>query len=276
MTVLLALLSAILGGASDFAGGTISRRLPPQLVVGASQLAGGLFIAGVAVMSGALHDPSGYVGWGVGAGATLGIGLVSFYAALAAGTMSVVAPIAALGVGVPFAWGLVSGEAPSSIQLLGVLLGVAGIALVCGPEISAAAVSRSLLLAAVAGVSLGASMAMTAQGAQISVIMTVGVSKLTVLVPLCCLALLKGTVGKVMAPDVLVFLLIAASDVGATLSFAFASTRGLISLVAVIASLYPVVTVLLARVFQHERMSSSQTVGIVSSMVGVACIAFSP
>ena len=98
MAALLALLSSLLWGGADFLGGTVSRRLPALLVVGASQFAGLLAITLVAVASGELDAPTGYLPWAVAAGIAGLIGLVAFYSALAMGTMGVVSPIAALGV----------------------------------------------------------------------------------------------------------------------------------------------------------------------------------
>ncbi len=97
--------SSLLWGSADFLGGTISRRRKAALVVGASQAAGLLTIAVVATLAGAWGDDTGYLPWAVLSGVAGVVGLVSFYAALAAGTMGVVSPIAALGVVVPVLWG---------------------------------------------------------------------------------------------------------------------------------------------------------------------------
>ena len=119
MAVVLALLSSVLWGASDFLGGLLSRRRAAGLVVGASQAVGLVAITLVALPAGAFDDPTGYLPWAVGAGLAGLVGLVCFYAALASGTMGVVSPIAALGVVVPVLVGLARGERPETVQLVG-------------------------------------------------------------------------------------------------------------------------------------------------------------
>jgi drug/metabolite transporter (DMT)-like permease len=273
MAAVFALLSATLGGTADFLGGTLSRRLPSLAVVGASQALGFSLLVVVVMSSRSMQDPGGYAGWAIGSGLFLGLGLASFYSALALGTMGVVAPIAAFGVVVPLSWGLTSGDSPSFVQLLGVVLGVLGIVLASGPEIRGVAGGKPLLLAGLAGVGFGTSMLMAAEGSQFSVIMTASVSKLALFVPFCLLGLLKRTVGGLRPSHAPMIAMIAVCDVGAALSFGFASTRGLVSLVSVIGSLYPVATVLLARYIHGERISALQNVGVVSALCGVGCIA---
>jgi drug/metabolite transporter (DMT)-like permease len=129
MAAVLALLSSVLWGSADFLGGTVSRRHQAALVVGTSQAAGLVAIAVVAVAAGALGDDPGYLPWAILSGVAGVVGLVSFYAALAAGTMGVVSPIAALGVVVPVLAGLLKGERPAVIQLVGIVVAVAGVVL---------------------------------------------------------------------------------------------------------------------------------------------------
>ncbi|MGZ4591114.1 MAG: EamA family transporter, partial [Actinomycetes bacterium] len=155
MAALLALLSSLLWGSADFVGGTLSRRLPATVVVGASQAAGLVAITVVAALAGALGAPLGYLPWAVGAGLAGLIGLVCFYAALAAGTMGVVSPIAALGVVVPVVVGLARGERPGALQLVGITIAVAGVVLASGPELSGRAGARPVVVARVAAGGVG-------------------------------------------------------------------------------------------------------------------------
>jgi len=94
-------------------GGTLSRRLPAFIVVGASQAIALLVLVPVIFVLGATGDPTGYLPWGIAAGVLGMVSLVAFYEALAVGTMGVVAPIAATGVVVPVAIGLGQGERPA-------------------------------------------------------------------------------------------------------------------------------------------------------------------
>lgn len=281
MAALLALLSSLLWGSADFLGGTLSRRLSAVLVVGASQLAGLVGIAVVAVAAGELGAPTGYLPWAVGAGLAGVIGLVAFYAALASGTMGVVSPIAALGVVVPLAVGLGRGERPGALQLAGIALAVAGVVLASGPELSGRAGSRPLALAVVAAAGFGLALLSIAEGSRSSTIMTLVAMRATsvtvlgtALLVLARRARRRGTPGGLGldARAVALITLVGAGDVTANLTFGLASTRGLVSVVAVLGSLYPVVTVLLARVLQHERLGPVQTVGVAGALAGVVLI----
>jgi drug/metabolite transporter (DMT)-like permease len=277
----LALLSSLLWGSADFVGGLLSRRLPAVLVVWASQLAGLISVAIVATASGALDDPGGYLPWAVASGLAGVVGLVAFYAALAAGTMGVVSPIAALGVVVPVVVGLARGERPSALQLVGIAVAVAGVVLASGPEISGRAGARPLALAVVAAVGFGLALLFIAEGSSHSTLMTLvsmRATSVTVLgVTLVVLALRARRAGVTYSPrptmrDGGLLALVGIGDAGANLAFGVASTRGLVSLAAVLGSLYPVVTVLLALVLLHERLGRAQTVGVVGALAGVLLI----
>jgi drug/metabolite transporter (DMT)-like permease len=133
MAAVLALFASLLWGSSDFLGGTASRRTAVLAVVGGSQVLALIGLCLVATATGSWGDPTGYVPWAI-AGGVVGTGaLVAFYAALAAGTMGVVAPIAALSAVIPVAVGLARGERPSVLTLTGIAVAVAGVVLASGP-----------------------------------------------------------------------------------------------------------------------------------------------
>lgn len=281
MAALLALLSSLLWGSADFVGGTLSRRLPATVVVGASQAAGLVAITVVAALAGALGAPLGYLPWAVGAGLAGLIGLVCFYAALAAGTMGVVSPIAALGVVVPVVVGLARGERPGTLQLVGIAIAVAGVVLASGPELSGRAGARPLVLALIAAVGFGLALLFIAEGSQTSTLMTLVAMRATsVTVVAVGLAVVVRRSRRTSAPPGLhldrqqlgLVTLVGLGDVAANLTFGMASTRGLVSVVAVLGSLYPVVTVLLARVVHAERLGRAQTIGVASALAGVVLI----
>ena len=278
MSVVLALLSSVLWGGADFLGGTISRRRAAALVVGTSQLAGLVAITLVAVPAGALDSDTGYLPWAVGAGLAVLVGLVCFYAALAAGTMGVVSPVAALGVVVPVLVGLLRGERPGVLQVVGIVAAVGGVVLASGPELSGRAGARPLLLAAVAAVGFGLALLFIAEGSRTSTLMTLLVMRLTsvsVLAVALAVALRRVDRGRLTLDrrDAALVTVVGLGDAAANLAFGLASTRGLVSVVAVLGSLYPVVTVLLAAVLHGERLRSVQTAGVVGALGGVAMIA---
>lgn len=278
MAAALALLSSLLWGGADFLGGTVSRRRPAALVVGASQLVGLIAIGVVAVAAGALGDDRGYLPWAVVSGLAGLVGLVCFYAALASGTMGVVSPIAALGVVVPVLVGLARGERPATLQMVGIAMAVLGVVLASGPELSGRAGARPLVLALVAALGFGLALLFIAEGSRSSTLMTLVTMRLTsVTVMAVVLAVAVRRVDRsgmrLDRRDVALVALVGVGDVAANLAFGLASTRGLVSVVAVLGSLYPVVTVLLARILHGERLAPAQTLGVAGALGGVALIA---
>ena len=276
MTVALALCASLLWGTADFLGGTAARRLPATGVVLMSQGAALIGLLVVAGATGAFGDGPGYLGWAVAAALVGLVALISFYAALADGTMGVVAPIAALGVVVPVVVGLAQGDRPSAWQGAGVAVAVVGVVLASGPEMRAAegrGGSRPLLLAGVAAVGFGTVIVCVAHGARTSTTMTLLVMRVTSVVVLGTLAAAhRIEVGAVRA-DLPLLIAIGAGDVTANAALAVASTRGLLSVVAVLSSLYPAVTVLLARAVHDERLARVQMVGVTAALAGVVLIA---
>lgn len=276
MTAALALCASLLWGTADFLGGTAARRLPATGVVLISQAAALVGLLVVAPINGAFSAPAGYIGWAISA-ALVGVGaLVSFYAALAEGTMGVVAPIAALGVVVPVIVGLAQGDRPSAWQGAGVALAIVGVVLASGPEVRGGVGrggGRPLLLAGVAAVGFGTVIVCVAHGARVSTTMTLLVMRATSVAVLAPLAALGTVAVRAGRRDVPILLAIGAGDVTANAALAVASTRGLLSVVAVLSSLYPAVTVLLARAVHDERLTRVQAVGVSGALVGVVLIA---
>ncbi len=279
VSIVLALLSSVLWGSADFLGGTLSRTRRATLVVGVSQAFGLLAALVAATVTGAFGDPHGYLWWAVLSGLSGVVGLVCFYVALAAGTMGVVSPIAALGVVVPVLWGLVHGERPGGLQMAGIVVAICGVVLASGPELSGRAGARPLLLAAVAALGFGVALLAIAEGSRYSTVMTLLTMRVLSVVLLgsaLAVALLRGLPRSEVALDprsLGLLALIGFGDVGANFTFGLASTRGLVSLVAVLGSLYPVATVLLARIVHDERMGRAQSSGVVAALVGVVLIA---
>jgi len=276
VTTALALCASLLWGAADFLGGTAARRLPATGVVLASQGVALVGLLVVAVATGAFSDPTGYLGWAIAAASVGLVALIAFYAGLAAGTMGVVAPIAALGVAVPVVVGLAQGDRPTVWQGVGVALAIVGVVLASGPEVRASragAGSRPLLLAGVAAVGFGTVIVCVAHGARASTTMTLLVMRVTSVGVLGALALSGRIKVGATRRDWPMLLAIGAGDVTANAALAVASTRGLLSVVAVLSSLYPAVTVLLARAVHDERLSRVQGIGVTGAMVGVVLIA---
>jgi drug/metabolite transporter (DMT)-like permease len=279
VAAVLALLSSLLWGGADFVGGTVSRRHRAALVVGVSQFAGLVTALVVAAAAGAFGDDRGYLPWAVLAGCAGVVGLVSFYAGLAAGTMGVVSPIAATGVVIPVLYGLLHGEHPSGLQLGGIAVAVVGVVLASGPELSGRAGARPVVLAGIAAVGFGVALLAIAEGSRRSTLMTLVTMRTTSVLLLSCalaVALTRGFDRSELLlglRDLALVSLIGVGDLSANLAFGLASRRGAVSVVAVLGSLYPVVTTLLAGVLHHERLGRVQLVGVVGALSGVVLIA---
>lgn len=268
----LALLSSVLWGGADYLGGVLSRtRAAIQVVLLSQALALVVVWLAVLVTSSSVGGTS--VRWGLLAGVAGGTALICFYAALASGTMGVVAPISALGLVVPVLAGLLSGERPSGLQLTGIVVAVLGVLLASGPELSGGASARPLLLAATAGLGFGLTLLFLAQTDDtlptlaMMRIASVGLLLLVVL-------LLRRTSGLRPGRAELPALgFVGLADLGANGLYAVAATSGLLSVVAVLSSLYPAVTVLLAWRLEGERLRRVQVAGVVAALAGVVLLA---
>lgn len=295
MAIILALVSSVLWGIADFAGGTATRALPAFVVVLASQTAGLIAVAVAATATGAWTDAAGYIPWAAGAGLAGAAGLLTFYHALAVGTMGVVSPIAALGVVVPVAAGLATGHLPSAVVAAGFVLAIAGVVAASGPERSAGRSLTPVVLAIIAAVCFGGALLFIARGAAVSPLMTMVGMRMASVSALAGLFLVRRLRGLGSAIDArggtaagpssalrrlrtsarLWAIVMAAGlfDVSANLTFGLASTAGALTIVAVLGSVYPAVTVLLARVVHRELLTRTQQIGVTVAVVGVALIA---
>jgi drug/metabolite transporter (DMT)-like permease len=276
VSAILALLSSLLWGFADFLGGTVSRRITTYAVIGVSQaiaLTGALIAAAVL---GSFNDPIGYLPWALGAGAAGFVGVVAFYQALATGTMGVVAPIAATGVIIPVAIGLAKGESPSALQFAGAAVAIFGVVLASGPDMrgsSSSHATRPLVLAFVAAGGFGFALYFIAEGSAHSVVMTLIFMRVVDVGVIGTIAIVVRHVGGFQRSDLPVLATLGGSDIVANAFYGVATTSGLVSLTAVLASLYPAVTVMLARRVHGERLRRVQDVGVVATLLGVVLLA---
>jgi len=269
----MALGSAAFGGAADFIGGTVTRRVSPVVVVWWNQAIGLSLVVAYLTVTWSWPDDWGFAPWAVLAGLSSLLGLVSFYLALAVGKMSIVAPIPALGVIVPLLWGVMGGERPQAVQLVGIAVAILGVVLSTGPEVGGGLVLRPILLASFAAVCFGCHMSFLSEAAAESVTGTVAVMKLTMVLTVIGGALFGAVALGQGVPFLPFLILLACLDVGTNVCFALGFQYGMVSVVAVVGSLYPVFTVLLARVVHDERLIRVQISGVAVALIGVALIA---
>lgn len=273
VSALLALCSSLLWGTSDFVAGLKSKTLPPAAVVGWSQMVGFLTLCVVVVIMGNPLTASGWQGWAVASGVAGAVALAAFYAALSTGTMSVVAPVAALGAALPVLLGVATGESPSPVAWVGMGVALLGTVLASGPEVRSGLPIRPVLLAGVAAVGFGTVLFCMDRGARASLVSTLWGMRLTSLVIFAGVAAVRRSTGGVGRRDWPTLVFVGLADLGANALFVAASTQGLVSVAAVLGSLYPVVTILLARAILAERLRLVQNVGVVLAMAGVVAIA---
>jgi uncharacterized membrane protein len=270
----LALASSIVWGVADFAGGALTRRLPVFGVTVVSQAAGFVPLLVAVAVRGTLDLRSFALGLVAGVGG--GAGLASFYRALSLGTMSVVSPIAACSAVVPFGISLATGERPHAFALVGALAALSGAVLASVEERRSESPdrARAIVLAVGAAVALGVFIYFLGLGGRegdaLSTLVGARVGSLTVLVAAAAALRAPLRIPRVDLPRVAAVGLL---DVSANALFAFASGHGLLALVAVLGSLYPIATVLLAHVLLGERLTRTQRAGVALALAGVAVIA---
>ena len=281
MAAVLALLSAVIYGSGDFVGGLLARRLPPAAVVLRSNLIGLIGLVAVAPFF-AGDVGAADLAYGAGGGVVGGIGVLLLYRGLAVGTMSVVAPITAvLAAAVPVAFGLVDGERPSAAALAGIPVALVAIALLArdpDDEGPADAMSPAVLLMAFgAGLGFGLFFVGLDKASDDSGMwpLVAGRSASVALFALIALFVTSTRVGSRAAREGTtprMLLLCGLCDSGANALFLLATHQGLLTLVAVLGSLYPASTVVLATTLTHERLARTQVVGVVLALVAVVLI----
>lgn len=272
MTLILAGLSSVLWGIADFLGGFFSRKMKVSFVLLVSQFFGMLSVAIYAWVTGEIWNTEA-LPYASLAGITGLLGLAFFYTALSTGPMGIVSPIAALGAIVPVAYGYSQGEAPSALQWFGILIAIVGVTLASGPELTGAVSARPIVLAALAAVSFGSCLIFLAKGGAFSVTTTAIGMRLQSVVILAIVVLLARSYTKVQGNEWLWLAVIGVFDIGANVSLTIAAQSGLLSLVGMLGSLYPVITVLLARIVLNERLRTIQYIGVAVALSGVVAIA---
>jgi drug/metabolite transporter (DMT)-like permease len=261
-------------GIADFSGGLLSRRLPTIPVTVVSQAAGFAALLLVLAARGGEIDRRS-LAIGVLAGLGGGSGLAAFYKALSLGTMSIVSPVVACGAVVPFAISIATGERPSGVAMLGAGMALAGAVLASSEERRSAVPDRvrSIVLAVLAAVALGLFTYFlglgSREGSPLSTLVGARIGSLSFLL---LLAAVRGERIGVGRSWLLPVAAVGLCDVAANVLFALASGHGLLSLVAVLGSLYPVVTVLLAHVVLGERLTRFQIGGVAVALAGVAAL----
>ena len=272
--ILSALTSAIVWGSGDFTGGLAARRMAPVHVLMLASLSGlPILIPAALLAREALPTASGAV-WAALAGVSGGLGIAIFYRALSTGPAALVAPTAGVvGAAVPMIVGSVLEGMPTTGQTVGLLLGLGGIWLVSRvADRENASAGSPWVLAFLAGLAFGAFFVFLAQVERGPVFVPLVVAKLSAFA-LAVLILIAQ--GRPLRPTTVNFLpfLAGVLDAGGNLFFLLALQYARLDIAAVITSMYPAATVVLARVVLRERASLIQAVGVGLCLIAVGFIA---
>ena len=275
LSPLAALGSGALLGVADFGGGLAGRRTSVPSVIAGMELAGLVVALPFALLLLPLQWDLRDMALAFSGGVVGGLGLVAFYRAMTISLIAVVAPITGvIAAALPVALGILGGDRLHVGQVVGIVVGLAAIALINGVGLSSAAprAGAGLWLAILAGLAFGFFFIVFHAGS-----------------PAGTAAFLSGRLGSVAAVLVaavviraspiprrgswLLIAAVGAFDGGGSVLYLYASQDGLLALTAVLASFYPAFTVLCARLIAHEKQTRTQTVGAVLAVAAVALIA---
>jgi drug/metabolite transporter (DMT)-like permease len=283
VTAFFALATSLLWGLADFGGGLLTRRTPALTVVVVSQTIAAVVLGAIVVATGGWSEAGPLLWFAFAAGLVGPVALLSFYQALALGPMGVVSPLATLSVAVPVGVGLFLGERPDLVQLAGIAVAVAGVVLAGGPQLRGASVQRrAILLTLIAALGFGTVFALIAEASttvtglflalfvQRVTNVAVGGAALYVSVKRGGEALPQGGFPWASLPA-LGF--VGLADVAANGTYSVAAQHGPVTVAAVLASLYPVVTALAARGFLSERLRTIQATGAGLALLGTLLLA---
>jgi drug/metabolite transporter (DMT)-like permease len=270
--LLLALGASLAWGISDFVGPLFSRTLGILRVLFWGQLGGVLALAIAVALRG--EAPAG---WAVlfAICASIGgmLGLVAYYRGMAIGVMSVVAPIAGVSAVIPVVFGIATGDNPSRTQIAGIacaLLGV-GLASVEHSE-GRPRVAAGVGLALLAALGFGFYFPWMHAAGKVDFWWASLIFRTTALLIVGAAVAAKRPALRLSPRNLAIVVAVGLGDTVGNVLFAASSGHGLVSLTAVLASLYPVVTVLLAAAVLHERVAPMQRAGIVLTLTGVVLI----
>jgi uncharacterized membrane protein len=274
--VLLSLAAACCWGVADFIGGLQSKRVAIPVVLAMVEGTGLVLVLLVVVATGEPFPEGRTVLLSLVGGVAGVLALGCFYRALAIGTMSIVAPISATGVALPVIVGVATGDSLSVLVSVGLAVTVTGVILASREadeeEQQAAAGRLSVALALLAAIGFGSYFVLSDAAADDSITWFLVLSRVIPVPALIAVAAWRRVPRP--PPRSAVALVVGGTlDCGATGLYALANTKGALSIVSVVGSLYPVATVVLARVVLGERIRPIQRLGVAAAIAGVAMIA---
>ncbi len=277
MGILLALAGALLYGGSDFGGGLASRRLGSLRVSVVGSAAATVLTWATLILVGGPGPSLRAVAWGLASGLAGGAGTLVLYRGLARGQMSMVGPLSAVGAAVvPVAAGVALGERPSLLSVAGVLVALPAIVLVAASGSvrgKLGAAPKGLLEGLAAGLAFGILFIGLAQAGRNAGLWPVASEQTGALLITLAIAVKTHEPLRIPLRAAGLPVLVGASGMAATLAYFYATHFSMLAIAAVLVSLYPGVTVLLARTLLHERFTPAQRAGLGLCALAIAAIA---
>jgi drug/metabolite transporter (DMT)-like permease len=284
--ILLSLAAAITYGCSDFLGGMVTRKVNVLVVVLASQVLGCAVLVVALLLFTHEAPTASALWWGAGAGVAGTIGVVLLYRGLAEGRMSVVAPVTAVEAAcVPVLFGMLVGERPSVLALIGVVTAIPAVALVSSSEdphdLLEGSAGRPLLTrlrgngipqAAGAGLCFGVFFILVGRAGPSGGLWPLATVRVVSILMMAVAVVVVRPPFEEARANLATLAVVGGLDVIANVFFVLATQRTLLSIAAVLTSLYPAITVLLATAILKERLRRVQLVGLAAAIVGIALI----
>ncbi len=271
-TVVFALFASVSWGAGDFSGGLATRRAQVLSVVFGSYALGLCMLIVVALLFSEPFPTAVDFMWGGVAGVAGAVGLAAFYQALSVGRMGIIAPVAAmLSAAIPVIFGALTQGLPGPLQIVGFVLAFIAVGLISGFG-GVKGRPKGLWLALLAGVGFGSFFILISRVSQGEIFWPLAVARFSSLVFLLAIILIRR---QPVLPEKSVWpivFLAGALDAAGNVFFVLATHSGQLDVAAMLSSLYPAVTVLLATIVLKERVSRLQAIGIVIAVVAIPLI----
>jgi drug/metabolite transporter (DMT)-like permease len=272
--LVLALGASLAWGVADFVGPLVARTLGTLRVLFWAQVGGVAAIAAaVAVRGRGPHD--WLILFAVPAALAGTLGLWAYYRGIAAGAISVVAPIAGASAVIPVVFGIATGDSPSATQIGGIAFALVGVVLASlEPQEGSRRVAAGVGLALLAALGFGCYFPPMHVAGKADFWWASLLFRATALLIIAAAVAVQRPELRVRGRELLIVLGVGIGDTIGNVLFAASSGHGLVSLTAVLASLYPIVTVVLAAAVLHEQTAPAQRAGIALTLAGVVLIAF--
>jgi len=270
----LSLSAAVTWGAADFSGGLATKTANVFGVVAVAHAVGLVFMLSLAVVFREPVPPSSALLWGAIAGLVGGVGLAAFYKALAIGKMGINAPLASVITAVlPLLFGFWTEGLPHVLQLIGFALALVSIWLISTQRGASGGPSRGLGLAVLAGIGFSGFLLFIKLAGSASVFWPLVAARSASLLLMAAIILASRSHWKPGRATLPYILLAGILDSGANALYVAAAQRGRLDVAAVLSSLYPASTVILARLVLKERLSGTQSAGMAAALIAVLLIA---